>query len=194
LGKAADMLETIRYGDEHVAAYATVRDFCKTFAEELDGLYLLSLLLTGDNDKAEQCVLYALEECADETGVFRQCVSSWTRLAIIRHAIQMIRPVPGRWDSFSIISLEGTVASAENNPFAAIRALGAFERFVFVMSILEGWSEQDCAIRLGCARRDVRIARVSALKCVGSAMQPTQLNRARHSRLAGMLLGRCVRI
>ena len=136
------MLETIRYGDEHVAAYATVRDFCKTFAEELDGLYLLSLLLTGDNDKAEQCVLYALEECADETGVFRQCVSSWTRLAIIRHAIQMIRPVPGRWDSFSIISLEGTVASAENNPFAAIRALGAFERFVFVMSILEGWSEQ----------------------------------------------------
>lgn len=158
------MLETIHYGDEHVAAYATGRDFCKTFAEELNGLYLLSLLLTGDNDKAEQCFVYALEECADETGAFRQCARSWTRLAIIRHAIQMIRPVPGRWDSFSLISLEGTVASTDNDPFAAIRALGAFERFVFVMSILEGWSEQDCATGLGCARRDVTIARVSALQ------------------------------
>ena len=40
---------------------------------------------------------------------------------------------------------------------------GAFERFVFVMSVLEGHSEQECAILLGCSRRDVTIARVLAL-------------------------------
>ena len=31
------------------------------------------------------------------------------------------------------------------------------------MSILEGWSEQDCALRLRCSRRDVTIARLLAL-------------------------------
>lgn len=40
--------------------------------------------------------------------------------------------------------------------------LGAFERFVFVMSILEGWSEQDCARNLSCSRLDVTIARLLA--------------------------------
>ena len=47
--------------------------------------------------------------------------------------------------------------------FAEILALGAFERFVYVMSILEGQSEQDCAVLLRCSRRDVMIARVLAL-------------------------------
>jgi hypothetical protein len=40
---------------------------------------------------------------------------------------------------------------------------GALERFVAVMSILEGQSEQDCAILLRCSRRDVVIARVLPL-------------------------------
>ena len=48
-------------------------------------------------------------------------------------------------------------------PFAAIVGLSAFERFVFVMSVLEGQSEQECAILLRCSRRDVMIARVLAL-------------------------------
>jgi hypothetical protein len=58
---------------------------------------------------------------------------------------------------------KGRATSAENKPFAAILALGAFERFVYVMSILEGQSEQDCAVLLRCSRRDVIIARVLAL-------------------------------
>jgi hypothetical protein len=46
---------------------------------------------------------------------------------------------------------------------STIAALGALERFVFVMSILEGQSEQDRAILLRCSRHDVTIARVLAL-------------------------------
>lgn len=34
--------------------YATAEDFDKIFAENLDSLYLLSLLLTGDHEKAGQ--------------------------------------------------------------------------------------------------------------------------------------------
>ncbi len=37
------------------------------------------------------------------------------------------------------------------------------------MAILEGQSEQDCAILLRCSRRDVMIARVLSLSRVASA-------------------------
>ena len=56
------------------------------------------------------------------------------------------------------------IVAAENNPVAAILALDPFERFVFVISVLEGRSEQDCAILLRSSRRDIMIARVLALK------------------------------
>jgi hypothetical protein len=55
-----------------------------------------------------------------------------------------------------------------NDPFAAVFALGAFERFVYVMSILEAQSEQDCATLLRCSRRDVVIARVLSLTRVAN--------------------------
>jgi hypothetical protein len=74
--------------------------------------------------------------------------------------------VPEDPDSLPFVSINGLATSADNNPFAAIVAivaLGAFERFVFVMSVLEGHSEQECAILLRCSRRDVMIARVLAL-------------------------------
>jgi hypothetical protein len=35
--------------------YASSGDFCRIFHEELDSLYLLSLLLTADGEKAEHC-------------------------------------------------------------------------------------------------------------------------------------------
>jgi hypothetical protein len=46
----------------------------------------------------------------------------------------------------------------------AIVALSAFERFVFVMSVLEGQSDADCSILLNCSRPDVMIARELTLR------------------------------
>ena len=37
--------------------YATSADFCRIFVEQVNSLYLLSLLLTADPQKAEQCYL-----------------------------------------------------------------------------------------------------------------------------------------
>jgi hypothetical protein len=157
------MLDTVQFVDEKPTSYATSSDFCKAFINEMSSLYLLALLLTGNDGKAERCFISALDECVEETGVARAWATALTRLAIIEHSIQMIRPVPESDDNISL-----TAHVARNSPFAAIRALGAFERFVFIMSILEGWSEQDCALRLRCSRRDVTIARLLALKSVGS--------------------------
>jgi hypothetical protein len=158
------MLEPIHSVNETAVSYATKTDFCKVFTEEMDSLYLLSLLLTADNDKAQQCFVSAMGECVEETDVF----VSWARLsarqAVLKYAIQMIMPVWEHTDRLSFVSCKGPATWTENNSLAAILALGAFERFVFVMSILEGRSEQECSILLGCSRRDVKIARVLALK------------------------------
>ena len=47
---------------------------------------------------------------------------------------------------------------------ASILGLEDFERFVFVMSVLEKYSDHDCSVLLGCSRQDVREARIRALQ------------------------------
>jgi hypothetical protein len=163
------MLEPMHFADERATSYATMPDLFKTFTEEMHSLNVLSLLLAADKDKAEQCFVCAMGECVEGTVVFREWARSWARRAVLKYAIQMIRPVPEHPDSLPFISLKGPATSAENNPFAAIVELGAFERFVFVMSVLEGHSEQETATLLKCSRRDVMIARVLALTRLGNA-------------------------
>jgi hypothetical protein len=140
-----------------------VADFFKTFTEEMHSLNLLSLLLTADKDKAEECFARAMGECVEGIAVFMEWAGLWARRAVLNYAIQMIRPMPEQPDGLPSISRKGQATPAETNPFAAIVALGAFERFVYVMSVLEGQSEQECSILLRCSRRDVMIARVLAL-------------------------------
>jgi hypothetical protein len=157
------MLQPMHFVEERTT-YPTVTDFFRTFHEEMHSLYLLSFLLTADHDKAEQCLVSAVGECVEGIGVFMDWARSWTRGAVLKHAIKMIMPAPEHTDCASLISLKGSATPAENDPFAAILLLDTFERFVFVMSVLEGQSDEECAILLRCSRRDVMIARVLALK------------------------------
>src|SRR5882762_3559879 len=53
----------------------------------------------------------------------------------------------------------------------AIHQPAPFERFVFVISVLEHYSEHECSVLLGCPRRDVIAARIRALQQIGSAME-----------------------
>ena len=59
------MLEPMNFVEERATSYATVADFLKTLNEEMHGLYLLSFLLTADHDKAKQCLISAIGECAE---------------------------------------------------------------------------------------------------------------------------------
>jgi hypothetical protein len=158
------MLQTLHFVDERATSYPTVTDFFKTFNEEMHSLYLLAFLLTADHDKAEQCLVSAIGECVEGIGLFMDWARSWARSAVLKRAIQMITPAPEHADYVSLISVERSATSAETNPFAAILLLDAFERFVFVMSILEEQSDEECANLLRCSRRDVMMARVLALK------------------------------
>jgi hypothetical protein len=156
------MLQPMHFVEERATPYATVADFLRTFNEEMHSLYLLSFLLTADYDKAEQCLVSAMGECVEGIGVFVDWARSWTRAAVIKHAIQMIKPTPEQTDYVSFTSLKRSATPPENDPFAAILSLNAFERFVFVMSILEEQSDEECAVRLRCSRRDVMMARLLA--------------------------------
>jgi hypothetical protein len=158
------MLQPMYFVEEKATPYPTVADFLRTFNEEMHSLYLLSFLLTADHDKAEQCLVSAMGECVEGVGVFMDWAGSWTRAAILKHAIRMIKPAPEHSDGVSFTSLKRSPTPPENDPFAAILLLDAFERFVFVMSILEALSDQECAVRLRCSRGDVMMARLLALK------------------------------
>jgi hypothetical protein len=65
------MLQPIHLADERPIPYATAIDFSRTFTEELHSLYLLSLLLTADHDKAEECFVSAMGDCGD--GLAARC-------------------------------------------------------------------------------------------------------------------------
>jgi hypothetical protein len=158
------MTQTLHFVDERVTSYPTVTDFFETFNEEMHSLYLLAFLLTADHDKAEQCLVSAMGECEEGIGVFMDWARSWVRSAVLKHAIQIIKPAPEHTDYESFISPEGSATPATGNSFAAILLVDAFERFVFVMSILEEQSDEACAILLRCSRRDIMMARVLALK------------------------------
>jgi hypothetical protein len=150
------MLEPFQIFDERATT--------NILTQEMHSLYLFSFLLTADNDIAEQCYVCGLGECVEGIGVFMDWVRSWARQTILKHAIRMIMPAPEHMDNLSSISLKGATTSGKNNLFAAIVGLSAFERFVFVMSVLEKQSDEDCSMLLGCSRRDVMIARELAFK------------------------------
>jgi hypothetical protein len=46
------------------APYPSSGDFHRIFDEQIDGLYLLSFLLTGDREKAEPCFVSELRDSA----------------------------------------------------------------------------------------------------------------------------------
>ena len=93
---------------------------------------------------------------------------AWARVqarrTILQHAIWTIMPAPERANDLPFTPLKGSAASGETNLFDAIVRLNAFERFVYVMSVLENQSDDDCSTLLRCSRQDVIIARTLALE------------------------------
>lgn len=149
--------------------YATREDFERVFSEDLNQLYQLAFLLTGDGAKAERCFVAGLEDSVKDNAVFAEWARSWAKRTIIRNAIQAMNPRPGRHDSSRSPAGLADPGQSSLEPtrdflFKAVLALDDFERFVFVMSVLEHYSDQDCALLLGSTRGEVEEARTRALQ------------------------------
>lgn len=166
------MLGTKPIVDGKSTPYATSANFCRIFEEDMHGLYLLSLLLTADREKAEQCFVSGLEDSVDASPVFREWARSWARRAIIQNAVRLVKPrlADGNGRSSSSAHQSETICIAERPEIAAVLGLVAFERFVYVMSVLEHYSDQDCSVLLSCSRRDVVAARTRAFQKIGKTM------------------------
>jgi hypothetical protein len=155
--------------------YANSDDFHRIFDEDMNGLYLLSFLLTADGEKAERCFVSGLEDAVEGNQVFREWARSWARRAIILNAVRVINPRPpdsGRRSRSAAVNGTGKMLAVEQPvELAAVLGLEPFERFVYVMTVLERYSDQECSVLLGCARWDVLAARTRALQQIGTAME-----------------------
>jgi DNA-directed RNA polymerase specialized sigma24 family protein len=152
-------------------SYASNGDFCRIFNEETDSLYQLSFLLTADRDLAQQCFVSGLEDSLKGSRVFKEWARSWARRAIIQNAVRVINPRPIGESIPSSLNSSGKTLVAEPAEIAAILELAPFERFVYVMSVLERYSDQDCSVLLGCSRRDANAARIRAFEQIGTVME-----------------------
>jgi hypothetical protein len=172
------MLEPMHVVDERTTTYATCTDCWNILTDEMHSLYLLSFLLTADLDKAKQCFVSGMGECEEEIGGFMAWAQASARRTILKRAIRIIMPAPEHADDFSFALLKGSALSGKPNLFDAIVTLNAFERFVYVMSVLERQSDDDCSALLRCSRRDVIIARELALERLANtrhtAAQPVE--------------------
>lgn len=161
----------IQHADEF--EYATAADFCRIFSQDMNRLFLLALLLTGDQEKAEQCFGAALENATKRRTVFKEWARPWARRAIIQTAQSMIDPRPRAADEVPTAPPVASTEKARREPveIAAVLGLESFARFVFVMSVLEGYSQHECAILLGTTRRVVVEARSRALEQLGREVE-----------------------
>jgi len=151
--------------------YARGGDFCRIFTEDMSSLYRLAFLLTADADTAERCFVEALEECIRANRVFEEWARSWARRAVVQSAIRVTQPT---LSGVTPISGRRTVtlslAGLENDTgFAAIFKLDDLERFVFVIVVLEGYSDQDCKILLGRSREQIVRARARAIRNIAAS-------------------------
>jgi DNA-directed RNA polymerase specialized sigma24 family protein len=96
--------------------------------------------------------------------VFIDWAHSWARREIIKHAIRLVMPFPESVDCLPSIEPEWGSTAGMNDITSAVFAMGAFERFVFVMSLLERLSDEECSVLLGCAKWDIKTSRIRALK------------------------------
>jgi len=146
-----------------IPLYATHRDFCRIFTEDKTALYLLSLLLTADAQKAERCFVAGLEDSVLGNKVFREWARSWSKRTIIKNAIRAIAPVPGQLATALHDPVSAAIGANLDPSLTAVLELAPFQRFVFVMSVLEKYSIADCSTLLNCAKQDVITAQKQAL-------------------------------
>ena len=172
---------------ERATAYATQRDFQQIFTEDMAGLHLLAFLLTADAEKSEQCFVAGLESSIDGNHVFQQWARSWSKRAIIKNAIKMLSPKPGQPGPLPQSDVCWTRDLQRQSLILSATRLGAFERFVLVMTVLENYSIRECAALLSRSAEEVITAKSQALQSLGSPSATPTADPRRAGALAAFL-------
>src|SRR5215470_5068202 len=140
---------------ERATEYATCKDFRQIFTEDMAGLHLLAHLLTADLTKAEQCFVAGLDDSIRGNQVFKQWARAWSKRAIIQNAVKLTAPAVGQGAAIEEKPTQAQSGAPAENPLVAlVMKWTPFERFVFVMSVLEGYSVRECSAMLSCRDQD----------------------------------------
>lgn len=144
-------------------------DLAQAWLDEITELYLLCFLLTADKILAERCFGMVMDDYLGipAAGV-REWASSQGRASVVQRAVQVVRPQPKQVHSWSFPPGTRLLLSDVHQPFAAITSLGAFERFVFVLSVIEGVSDEACALLLQCEVAQVERSRELANRLIAA--------------------------
>lgn len=167
---------------ERTTEYASCKDFQRIFSEDMVGLHRLAFLLTADEAKAEQCFVAGLEDSIHGNPVFRQWARAWSKRAIIQNAIKTIAPTARKRGA----EKQKSTAASQNesgleNVAAIVASWEPFERFVFVMAVLEGYSPRECSALLACPVQDVIDAKSLALQRLADRPWQEAVAPQRHS-------------
>ena len=166
---------------ERSDGYTVPDEFCKVFNDHIEHLYTLAFLLTADHSQAEQCVVEALEECLEGAAIFKEWLLTWSKRAIIKNAIRMISPSPSE-THVGGISRRSRAPILHPDRYAlgqaiagAITALQPFDRFVYVLSVLERYSDRECSLLLDSSVAEVARARQRGLQHVAALLTNVDL-------------------
>jgi len=146
--------------------YASPADFCAIFDQDMNSLYALALLLTAGHEAAEDCFLAALKDCRTVNAVFPEWARPWSRRAVIKTAIRLLNPAGPHFAEADVAT--EAILNEMDDAGQEILNLGTFSRFVFVITILEGYSTRECAALLGCSPREVEQAKLRSLQQMAS--------------------------
>lgn len=144
--------------------FATSTDFCNIVVKELRSLHKLAFLLTTNYAQAQECILLALDHAFEEQGVHIEWAQCWTKRAVIKNAIRIVfgdAALTERTREHWVDSEPGSLASSMIN---GITRLAPLERFLYVLSVLEKFSDRECSVMLSCCLDDVAEGRIRALR------------------------------
>ncbi|HEY6304541.1 MAG TPA: hypothetical protein VIX14_15900 [Terriglobales bacterium] len=142
--------------------YAKPVDFCEAFERDMKPFYLLAFLMTANHKEAERCFAATVEESCEENSVFTAWMNSWIKRYLIKRAVRIVLSRPARSDDERNLWCQGPAETRISDVVNAVTKLEALERFVFVMSILEGYSARECSLLLDCTTESVAQLRVRA--------------------------------
>ena len=159
----------IQFREQQANQNAIGEDVYRILSEDLNSLYQLSFLLTRDHETAERCFVAGLANHVRGNRAFNQWAHAWAKRIVIENAIHEVNPQPRVAHSYSsaiVFPYGARLLTPPGGHFEleAILALEDFERFVFVMSVLDHYSEQDCALFLDCSVLEILETRTRALE------------------------------
>ena len=167
--------------DRVTGGYATCADFCRVFNDNVDRLYLLSRLLTGTHEMGERCFLSAFENCLGAKTVFREWAQSWAKRTTIKTAIRLVfgSEVPAG-NHFKAELVPDRVTGVDDL-VAVVSNFEPFDRFVYVLSVLERITVHECALLLDCSVHEIMDARARVLQSTSNLPRQKHANHGKVS-------------